>query len=164
MHEAITLVALTGHKGDRTAPVPLRVLEPADLLELGRVKQHAYADAPPHSDGDLWAEASAGDVLGRAVEAASLVASGPDGQITAAIVVTERDGSAVITELFTHPDHRRQGLAEELLREALHVLHTLDHPTVSVSVDSDNSAAMALYLSRDFRRLMGEGEEDDDYE
>lgn len=60
-----------------------------------------------------------------------------------AIIITECVGEAVIDELFTHPDHRRQGLAEELLRHCMHVLHTLDLSTVTVTVDENNSAAMA---------------------
>ena len=161
MNDPITLVALTGHKGDRQALVPLRALEPADLPELRRVQRHAYAAAPGQPDDTPWDGSAESEVAGGTVEAASLVAPGPDGQIAAAIIVTERDGTAVITELFTHPDHRRQGLAEELLRESLHVLHTLDHTTVTVTVDDTNSAALALYLSRDFRRLVGDGEVDD---
>jgi hypothetical protein len=33
------------------------------------------------------------------------------------------------------------------------VLHTLGHRTVAVTVNSGNAPALALYLSRDFRRL-----------
>ncbi|GAC1482315.1 MAG: hypothetical protein NVS1B16_12540 [Pseudarthrobacter sp.] len=157
MSEPITLVALTGPKDDRTAAVALRVLEPADLHELRRAQEHAYADA----DGQPI-EVTGAELHSQAIGPASLVTSGPDGQITGAIVITDQDGSAVITELFTHPDHRRQGLAEELLREALHVLHTRDHHTVTVSVEENNSAALALYLSRDFRRLVDDGDEADD--
>jgi ribosomal protein S18 acetylase RimI-like enzyme len=162
MNDPITLVALTGPKDDRPALVPLRALEPTDLPELRRAQKHAYADAP-ELPGTPWGQTADPEVHGAVIQEASLVASGPGRQITAAIIVTERDGTAVITELFTHPDHRRQGLAEELLREALHVLHTLEHGTVTVSVDDTNSAALALYLSRDFRRLVGAGEDDDVY-
>jgi N-alpha-acetyltransferase 10/11 len=81
-----------------------------------------------------------------------------DGRLPAAIITTdsarnERAGEAFIAELITHADHRRQGLAEELLRRCMHVLHSMGRSAVAVSVDSSNSAAMALYLSRDFRRL-----------
>jgi ribosomal protein S18 acetylase RimI-like enzyme len=165
VNEPITLVALTGHKDTRPALVPLRLLEPGDLPELRRVQQHAYADGPvqPGDADSGWTGTTGIEGFGRTVEAASLVTSGPDGQITAAIIVTERDGGAVIAELFTHPDHRRQGLAEELLRHALYVLHALDHATVTVTVDDTNSAAMALYLSRDFRRIMDD-DLDSDYD
>lgn len=161
MNKPIVLAALTGRKDDRAAAVPLRVLEPSDLPELRRAQEHAYAGQP----GDIpWAGTAGVEMNGRAIDEASLVTSGPDGQITGAIIVTEDAGTAVITELFTHPSYRRQGLAEELLREALHVLHTLDHRTVTVTVEDTNSAAIALYLSRDFRRLVGDAEEADVYE
>lgn len=165
MNETITLVALTEHKDTRPALVPLRLLEPGDLPELRRVQQHAYADGPgqPGDADSAWAGATGVEGFGRTVEAASLVTSGPDGQITAAILITEHDGGAVVAELFTHPDHGRQGLAEELLRHALHVLHALDHATVTVTVEETNSAAIALYLSRGFRRLMDE-DLDSDYD
>ncbi|WP_306915111.1 MULTISPECIES: GNAT family N-acetyltransferase [unclassified Arthrobacter] len=59
-----------------------------------------------------------------------------EGHITAAIVTIERalgsDGprTAFIAELFTHPDHRRQGLAEGLLSHAVQALayHSADRP------------------------------------
>lgn len=160
MNDLITLVGLTGHKDMRPALVPVRPIEPADLPWLRSVQQHAYAGGPAQAgDGDSSRNLPRVEIPSRTVEAASLVTSGPEGQITAAIIVTERDSGPVIAELFTHPDHRRQGLAEELLRHAMHVLHALDYATVTVTVDEGNSAAMALYLSRDFRRLM-----DDDYD
>ena len=43
----------------------------------------------------------------------------------------------------------------------VHVLHTLGLSTVTVTVDENNSAAMALYLSRDFRRLTDDDAEYD---
>jgi len=87
------------------------------------------------------------------------VTADPDGRVTAAILTTDRflgnEGSrtAFIAELFTHPDHRRQGFAEDLLSHATAALHGMGHRTLAVTVDSDNAAAIALYLSRDFRRL-----------
>lgn len=37
----------------------------------------------------------------------------------------------------------------------MHALYSTGRTTVAVSVESSNAAAMALYLSRDFRRLTG---------
>lgn len=165
MNALITLVALTGHQNTTPARVPVRPLEPDDLPELTSLHRHAYAGGASRSrGGDLgWIGASRDERRARTAEAASLVASGPDGQITAAIIVAERDGEAVIDELFTHPEHRRQGLAEELLRHCMHALHTLGRTTVKVAVDENNAAAMALYLSRDFRRL-ADDDTDTDYD
>jgi ribosomal protein S18 acetylase RimI-like enzyme len=155
MPALITLVALTGHQYTTPALTPVRPLEPHDLPELTTLHRHAYAGGPAQTRGGDTAgfDAPVDGGLGETVERASLVTSTPDGQITAAIIVTERNGEAVIAELFTHPDHRRQGLAEELLRHCIHTLHTLGLTTVTVTVEDDNAAALALYLSRDFRRL-----------
>jgi N-alpha-acetyltransferase 10/11 len=157
MDSLITLVAETGPQKDTPARVAVRPLEPDDLSELAGLWRQVYASGTGRQRGadSGWAGASMDEGVGRtaAADAASLVTSGADGQITAAIIVTELDGEAVIDELFTHPDHRRQGLAEELLRHCMHVLHTLGRTTVKVTVDGNNSAAMALYLSRDFHRL-----------
>jgi ribosomal protein S18 acetylase RimI-like enzyme len=153
MNALVTLVAVTGLYNTAPERIRVRALEPDDLLELASLHRHAYADRPGQGAGNpAWIGPSLDEGHGTA-EAASLVASGPDGHITAAIIITERDGEAVIDELFTHPDHRRQGLAEELLRHCMHLLHTLGRPTVTVTVEDNNPAAMALYLSRDFRRL-----------
>lgn len=165
MNTMITLVGLTGPHQDAAAGMPVRPLEPGDVPELSSVQRHAYAGDPKQAPVGItgWRGSQGVEGLGRTIEEASLVASGPDGQITAAIVISERDGEAVIAELFTHPEHRRQGLAEELLRHGMHVLHTLGHATVTVTVEDNNSAAMALYLSRDFRRLTDE-DPDSDYD
>lgn len=164
MNALITLVAVTGHQDSTPARIPVRPLEPDDIPELASLHRGIYADAgeQQRSGGDPgWIGTSPDGGRNRTAQAASLVASGPGGQITAAIIITERDGEAVIDELFTHPDHRRQGLAEELLRHCMHVLHTLGLSTVTVTVDENNSAAMALYLSRDFRRLTDDDAEYD---
>lgn len=86
--------------------VPVRTLEPADLPQLDRLHQYAYAGQLGQRNL-VPATASTNEDRTPTAEAASLVAYGPDGQITAAIIITERNGEAVIDELFTHPDHRR---------------------------------------------------------
>lgn len=164
MNASITLVATTGHRNTAPARIRVRPLEPDDLLELANLHRHAYADRSGQRAGDpVWIGPSTEEGSGRTTEAASLVAFGPDGQITAALIVTERDGETVIEELFTHPDHRRQGLAEGLLRHCLHLLHTLGRTTVRVTVEDNNPAVMALYLSQDFRRLTDD-DPDTDYD
>jgi N-alpha-acetyltransferase 10/11 len=162
MSSLISLAALTGPQElTSSASVP-RPVESKDLPELADLYLRSYA---PEADR-LEAEKAAGRIgtifdgtHGTPIPQASLLTVHPDGHITAAIIITDRHvgsagpGMAFIAELFTHPDHRRQGLAEELLRHATHVLHTLGHKALAVSVHSGNAAAMALYLSRDFRRL-----------
>ncbi|WP_306914179.1 MULTISPECIES: GNAT family N-acetyltransferase [unclassified Arthrobacter] len=170
MNPLITLAALTGpHDGPATS-IPVRTIEARDLPELTRMYRHAYADGPLPSDGGSpeWIRALFDGVHGRLVTEASLVTTRTDGSLTAAIITTdsapgsERGGPAFIAELITRPEHRRQGLAEELLRHCMHALHSMGRSTVAVSVDSRNAAAIALYLSRDFRRLTDDSDTDGD--
>ncbi|GAC1602890.1 MAG: hypothetical protein NVS3B6_13810 [Pseudarthrobacter sp.] len=160
MNASITLIAATGSEGTTRDRVLVRPLETADLPQLARLHRHAYAGHPRQRKLGRGAPTT-NEGRTRIAEAASLVTYGPEGQITAAIIVTERNGEAVIDELFTHPDHRRQGLAEELLKRCMRILHTLGRATVTVTVEDSNSAALALYLSRDFRRVDADDSDDD---
>lgn len=160
MNALITLAAQTGPQDGPASRVPVRPIEARDLPELTVMYRQAYADGPAPSDGggDDWIPALFDGIHGRLVTGASLVAIHTDGSLTAAIITTdpapgsEHAGEAIIAELITRPEHRRRGLAEELLRHCMHALHAMGRNTVAVSVDSANAAAMALYLSRDFRR------------
>lgn len=158
------LIILTGPTGapDGTRPgTAIRPIQAADLPGLSLMYREAYADSLPQpADREVgWIDALIDGARGRHLAEASAVKAAPDGQLAAAIIVTEPapgsdvDWDSEIAELFTHPDHRRQGLAEELLAHSLNALHQLGRNRVAVTVDSGNSAALALYLSRDFRRL-----------
>ena len=170
MNPLITLAALTGPPEIRPSIVPVRPIEARDLPELTRMYSHAYAEGPAHLHGGNpgWIRALFDGIHGSPVAEASLVTAAPDGRLTAAIITTdttwgdERSTVAFIAELFTDLGHRRQGLAEELLHRCMHALHSTGRTTVAVSVESSNAAAMALYLSRDFRRLTGGSDGDSD--
>ncbi|CAI3790604.1 hypothetical protein NKCBBBOE_00065 [Pseudarthrobacter sp. MM222] len=170
MNPLITLAASTRPHDGPAAGVPVRPIEAGDLPELIRMYAHAYADVPvPSDDGSPeWILALFDGVHGRLVPGASLVTIHTDGSLTAAIITTDAPpgtkggGEAFIAELITRPEHRRQGLAEELLRHCMQALHAMGRSTVAVSVDSANAAAMALYLSRDFRRLTDDSDSDGD--
>ncbi|QDY91254.1 GNAT family N-acetyltransferase [Arthrobacter sp. UKPF54-2] len=161
MNPLIILTAATGPREGVRPAAAIRPIRADDIPRLDAMYRDAYAHALPQPPERAvgWIDALLDGAEGRHVPEASAVLAGPDGQLAAAIIVTEpASGTAeawdsVIAELFTHPDHRRQGLAEELLGHCLHVLHTLGRTRVAVAVDSGNSAALALYLSRDFRRL-----------
>ncbi|MET3811862.1 GNAT family N-acetyltransferase [Arthrobacter sp. UYEF3] len=164
MNPLIILTAVTAPRDGGRTVAAIRPIRAADLDQLSTMYRDSYADGlpqpPDRSDG--WINALLDGAEGPHVAQASAVVAGPDGQLAAAIIVTEPaagspgDWDSVIAELFTHPDHRRQGLAEELLGHSLHALHALGRTTVAVAVDSGNSAALALYLSRDFRRRADE--------
>jgi ribosomal protein S18 acetylase RimI-like enzyme len=162
MAPLISLAALIGPQ-ERNPTVQLpRAIKTTDLPTLTDLYLHAYADRPSHPDTGKPADrisAILEGAHGTPIPQASLLTANAEGRITAAILTTDRalgnDGArtAFIAELFTHPDHRRQGLAEDLLSQAMQALHGLGHRTLAVTVDSSNAAAIALYLSRDFRRL-----------
>jgi GNAT superfamily N-acetyltransferase len=142
-----------------TAPQTIRG---RDLPELADLYLHAYADATPQPDREK-AAASISAVFdgahGVPLPQASLLTRDAEGRLTAAIITTERTfrsdrpKTPFIAELFTHPDYRRQGLAEILLNHAMQALHDTGHKTLAVTVSSTNAPALALYLSRDFRRF-----------
>lgn len=108
---------------------------------------YAYVAAHLHGGNPGWIRALFDGTHGRPVAETSLVTATPDGRPTAAIIViegapgNERAAEAFIAELFTHPNHRRQGLAEELLRQCMHALHPMGRTTVTVTVDRDTDGA-----------------------
>lgn len=145
-----------------------RIISATDLTKLANLHLNAYNDGTSRPDTEKDAdripavfEGSHGTLLPHA----SLLTDDAEGRITAAIITTERAFSggpktAFIAELFTHPGCRRQGLAETLLTHAMQALHETGHKTLAVTVNSSNAAALALYLSRDFRRLAPAAHED----
>ncbi|WP_426998476.1 GNAT family N-acetyltransferase [Pseudarthrobacter sp. N5] len=160
MSPFVTLAASTGPHEPGSAALP-RPIAATDLPELTRLILHADTTGTAHPGtadpaNRLSAHFTGGH--GTLIRDATLLATDAQGRITAAIVVTERafgaggHRTAFIAELFTHPEHRRQGLAENLLRTAMHNLHAKGRDTVAVTLDSSNAAAMALYLAMDFRR------------
>ncbi|MDP9998387.1 GNAT family N-acetyltransferase [Pseudarthrobacter sulfonivorans] len=142
-----------------TAP---RVIHAPDLPELTDLYLHAYADGTFNPDAETAAagiNAIFDGARGALIPQASLLTRDTDGRITAAIITTERTfrsdrpKTPFIAQLFTHPEYRRQHLAETLLSHAMQALHDSGHKTLAVTVSSSNAAAIALYLARDFRRF-----------
>lgn len=163
---AMTLVAPTGPFETEIASTirPIHENDRAQLADLyahahtGTTNQDQDAAGRLKTDIDTTFHNIFDDARHPVIPEASLVSVDAQGCIIAGIVIIDQpseDGSintAFITELFTHPHHRRQGLAEDLLRTAIHHLHKAGRPTVAVTLDDANAAAMALYLSMDFRR------------
>lgn len=167
MNPLITLTAVPAPRGGGPAAA-IRPIRSADVAALSTMYLDSYAGALPQPAGREagWIEALLEGAEGRLLPEASAVLAGADGQLSAAIIVTDPapgttgDWDSVIAELFTHPDHRRNGLAEDLLGHCLQALHTLGRNKVAVTVDSGNAAALALYLSRDFRRATADDGDD----
>lgn len=165
MVSLISLAAVIEPQDLKRAAQPLRNVRATDLAELADLYLRAYSDgaSPPDTAKAVdRIKALLDGAYGVLIPQACLLTMDEAGRATAAIVTIERDfgnkasTNAFIAELFTHPEKRREGLAEKLLGHAMHALHDAGRTTVSVTVDRNNPAAIALYLSRGFRRLVPE--------
>ncbi|WP_125610378.1 GNAT family N-acetyltransferase [Specibacter cremeus] len=167
MTDMVTLIARTGPL-ERELKTASRTVTETDLTRLGELYFTAYdpgiagdnldaaiADLREHMEGKY----------GKFLPEASHVALDDNGNIVAAILVVERalDADApdapFIFELFTDREFRRRGLAEDLVLATMDTLFNAGQPDVALRVKEDNSAALALYLSLDFRRWSAEDEE-----
>ena len=159
MSGTITLIART-QETRSTNPVPSRSARPEDAPALTQLFYDAY-------DSDVVASSEAAREImqgvfdgeyGPFLADASPVVEDEDGTVVAAAIVLERrEGDDLprvpyIFELFTAASHRRRGLAEQLVREAITKLHQQGYEEVSLRIAEDNSAALALYLTLDFHR------------
>jgi GNAT superfamily N-acetyltransferase len=169
MASLISLAALIEPQDLKTTAHAPRIIKSTDLPNLAELYLHAYGDTTSPPDAEKAADRISAvfeGAHGPPIPHASLLTADAEGHLTAAILITDRavgaDGprTAFIAELFTHPAHRGQGLAEELLSHTLQALQDTGHKTVAATVDSANAAALALYLSRDFRRLTQPAEND----
>lgn len=167
MSSKVTLIA-------RTSPLPTeldistRSLSTDDIPALGEL----YFSAYDQGIGVQSIEAATSDIdqafvgkYGTLLTEISQVAVDEEGKIIAGVMVVEHSPepgspeSPLLIELFTDRDHRRQGLAERLVVISGDLLFNAGYKEVAVRVEESNSAALALYLSLDFRRW--EAEEDD---
>ncbi|MBT2513635.1 GNAT family N-acetyltransferase [Arthrobacter sp. ISL-30] len=169
MVSLIALAALLEPQDLKPAARSPQSIKATDLPKLAALYSQAYADGTSHTNTEKAADRISAvfeGTHGAPIPQASLLTADADGRIIAAIITTDRalgdrgSRTAFIAELFTHPDHRRQGLAEELLKHAMQALHDAGHRTLAVTVNIDNAAAIAFYLSRDFRRLTQPAEND----
>lgn len=160
MSGTITLTAQTSETNS-THPAPSRQVTAEDIPALSELYFQAYASSPA-----AMSKEDAGKIIqgvfdgeyGPFLPAASPVVEDDDGQvIAAAIVLEQRKGDDLPTapylfELFTASSHRRRGLAEQLVREAMTKLYSQGYEEVCLRIAEDNSAALALYLTLDFNR------------
>ncbi|HEY8293968.1 MAG TPA: GNAT family N-acetyltransferase [Micrococcaceae bacterium] len=167
MSSMVTLIAQTAPL-ERDLKIESRQATEGDVPRLGELYFSAYDPGVAESLEAAVADihASFAGKYGPYLPLASPVALNDAGEIIAAIMVVERaiwedtPEAPFIIELFTDRRHRRQGLAEELVLACIDRLFNAGHKEVSLRVDSENSAALALYLSLDFRRWYPEPEDD----
>jgi N-alpha-acetyltransferase 10/11 len=168
MSSMVTLIARTAPL-ERDLKIEARQATDADVPRLGELYFSAYdpgvaSESLNAAVADI--HASFAGKYGAYLPDASPVAVNDAGEIIAAIMVVERatweqtPEAPFIIELFTDRNHRRQGLAEELVLACMDSLFNSGHREVALRVDSDNSAALALYLSLDFRRWYPEDEDE----
>jgi N-alpha-acetyltransferase 10/11 len=170
MTDMVTLIARTAPL-ERELKIASRTVTEADLRRLGELYFTAYepgvaAENMEAAIADI--QASLAGKYGQFLPNASHVALDDDGTIVAAILVVDRalgddvPDAPFIFELFTARDHRRQGLAEDLVLATMDTLFNLGRPDVALRVEASNSAALALYLSLDFRRWTPDNDGDED--
>lgn len=175
MSSEVTLIA-------RTTPLPLEIdittrgLSSEDIPALGELYYNAYDQGI--SEQSVQAAVAAIESAfsgkhGKLLTEISQVVVNADGRIIAAVLVIENaadvepdanlksPSAPLLLELFTDRDHRRQGLAERLVLLSADLLFHAGYPEVAVRVQESNSAALALYLSLDFRRWEREEEQED---
>ncbi|MEH0110169.1 GNAT family N-acetyltransferase [Tersicoccus sp. MR15.9] len=170
MAGTITLTAQTAPL-EREPAVVTRPATDGDIPVLGQLYYSSYADSRPWTQEEATADVRKvyADEFGRFLPEASLVV--PDEQdnpLAALLVVDGFPDSGLpeapfVLELFTHPDHRRKGYAEELVRQALARLAEAGYEQVALRISENNAAALALYLTLDFQRWDPPTDDDIDY-
>ena len=74
-----------------------------------------------------------------------------DGVVIGFLAFEQIADEGSIVEIAVHPDHRRRGIARELIEEAIR--HAADLNTVFLEVRESNTPAIGLYESLGFERL-----------
>ncbi|WP_434612326.1 GNAT family N-acetyltransferase [Arthrobacter sp. A5] len=168
MTNMVTLIARTTPL-ERDLKTESRPATSTDIRKLGELYFTAYDPGVASENVEAAVadvEASFEGKYGTYLPEASHVVVDEAGEIIAAILVVERatwedtPDAPFIIELFTDRQHRRQGLAEDLVRASLDTLFNAGHKEVALRVNEENSAALALYLSLDFHRWSPEENED----
>lgn len=164
MTDMVTLIAKTTPL-ERDLKIKSRTVQESDVARLGELYFTAY-DAGLAGDNLDEAIASIKESLegkfGHFLPEASHVALDENGTIVAAVLVVDHavgedtPDAPFILELFTDRAHRRRGLAEDLVLATMDTLFNEGRSDVALRVDDSNAAALALYLSLDFRRWSAE--------
>ncbi|WP_425861676.1 GNAT family N-acetyltransferase [Arthrobacter sp. TWP1-1] len=168
MTDMVTLIAKTTPL-ERELPFASRTVEESDAARLGELYFTAYdvgvaGDSLDVALADM--KASLAGKYGPLLPGASHVALDEAGKIVAAVLVVEHavgddtPDAPFIIELITDRQHRRRGLAEDLVLATMDTLFNDGKTDVALRVESTNSAALALYLSLDFHRWSPEETDD----
>lgn len=112
---------------------------------MTRVRRGRPADEPTLARLQTHLHEPSSDLLSHGLRTGDVLVSVADGTPVGYVVPVGSDGVHV-AELVVHPDHRREGRAEELLRR---VVDDADGP-VTLLVAPDNEPALALYRKLGF--------------
>ncbi|MFQ4149059.1 GNAT family N-acetyltransferase [Arthrobacter sp. LAPM80] len=168
MTDMVTLIAKTTPL-ERELKIDSRTVQATDVPRLGELYFTAYDAGVAGETLDVALadiQASMAGKYGNFLPEASHVALDENGKIVAAVLVVERaigddtPDTPFIIELITDRDHRRRGLAEDLVLATLDTLFNEGQKDVALRVEATNSAALALYLSLDFHRWSPEESDD----
>lgn len=162
----ITLISPTRPSG-KALTLATRPAQVEDAEALARLYFASYDDDrfPTQAAAAVEIERILRGEHGEFYHEASPVVVDDNGRIVAAAlclkhrVVTEPKHLPTIFELFTAASRRREGLAEQLIRKSIDRMREDGFEQVSVRISETNAAALALYLTLDFKRWFPE---DDD--
>lgn len=134
-----------------------RHLSAQDALALAHLMESAYKDAIDY-DGETLAdciqemESTLGGKYGPLLDFASAAVFTQD-RAVAACLITLWKGRPLLTYSMTAPDARRQGLAESLIKTAIHALAAQGYADLHLVVTNGNTPAEALYRRLGFSAL-----------
>ena len=160
MERMITLVSQT----DTFTPdseLSTRSAESTDCEALARLLFTSYESRlyPTQADAQKELEAVFAGEKGDFFAEASPVVVDENGRVIAAALClknrkddVEPSDVPTIFELVTAASRRRQGIAEELIREAMTSMKNNGFEEVTVRIPETNAPALALYLTLDFHR------------
>lgn len=161
MSNSVTLIAQTSPLVFEKR-VTTRPLSPHDAAALAVLSLAAYHQDPVSEEDVAQKQETIQAIFagsrGPLLLEVCLAAVDEMGAILAAVLVSRRPNDSEapqvphFVELITAPEHRRQGLAEQLVLIAMETLSQAHYEHIAVRVDDSNAAALALYLSMDFAR------------
>jgi ribosomal protein S18 acetylase RimI-like enzyme len=128
-----------------------RTLLPEDAPEVHRLLRAAYAEGRGVPDFEEWWEKFSGDCEFDA--SLCFLVFGEDRIAGAALCWT----SAFLKDLAVHPDSRRLGIGENMMRQVFRTFRTRDAPAVDLKVEAGNANATRLYERAGMHRVPWDG-------
>jgi ribosomal protein S18 acetylase RimI-like enzyme len=128
--------------------IVIRTLLPTDAAPVHHLLQLAYVDQGGMANFATWWEALKADA--EFDPSLCFLALDENGRL---LGVAQCWTSAFIKDLAVHPDARRRGIGENLLRHAFGVFRNRGAAHVELKVDLDNLTAQRLYERAGMRRV-----------